>query len=80
MKNKQPSFHTAAALAALAVAMLAGCGEKPQTGTSHANDSQAWNGARDAYVVPGWKPGDKASWEEQIRQRNRGQNDYLRIQ
>ena len=71
------------ALAVLAVAALAAglgaCGEKPQTAGTRASDAKAWNGAQPAFDAPGWKPGDKASWEEQIRQRNRNQNEYVRM-
>jgi hypothetical protein len=32
-----------------------------------------------AYVSPGWKAGDKASWEEKMRSRTQaGQNEYPR--
>ena len=44
-------------------------------------DSQPWSvsdAATPAYTAPGWKAGDKAAWEEQLRQRNQAQNDYLR--
>ncbi len=58
---------------------LAACGEKPQTAGKRAADTQAWNGGQKAFDAPGWKPGDKASWEEQIRQRNRNQNEYVRL-
>ena len=34
--------------------------------------------AEPAYAAPGWKAGDKAAWEAQIRQRNQAQNDYVR--
>ena len=28
--------------------------------------------------VTGWKAGDRASWEEQLRSRAQGQNDYAK--
>lgn len=73
-------FVAAAAVAALA---LAGCGEKPQamTGAGKKSDPAPWvasSSANPAYTTPGWKAGDKAVWEEQMRQRAQAQNDYVR--
>ncbi|MFM2066745.1 MAG: hypothetical protein RLZZ584_1654, partial [Pseudomonadota bacterium] len=48
--------------AAILSTLLAACGEKPQTASGRKSDAQAWSGAKDAYVVPGWKVGDKTSW------------------
>ncbi len=70
-----PMVLAAAALALL----LAACTEKPQTAGTRSADTPAWNGAQPAFDAPGWKPGDKASWEEQIKQRNRNQNEYVRL-
>ncbi len=59
--------------------VLAACTEKPQAvGTSKA-DMQAWQGAQDPFVVPGWTVGDKASWQAQMRKRAQPQNEYLRM-
>jgi hypothetical protein len=58
-------------------AALAGCGEKPQTTTKKV-DAHAWEGARDPFVASGWKAGDRASWEQQMRTRAQGQNEYAR--
>jgi hypothetical protein len=44
-----------------------------------ASDVAAWQGAQDPFVVPGWKPGDKASWESELQKRAQGQNEYVRI-
>lgn len=60
---------------------LAGCGEKPQTleGSAKKYQSEPWavhSAANPGYAASGWKAGDKASWEAQIRQRNQSQNDY----
>jgi len=38
----------------------------------------AWEAAADPFVVPGWKSGDKASWQEQMSKRAQNQNEYLR--
>ncbi len=62
------------------VAALAACTEKPQTASARKTDTPSWAAAKDPFVVPGWKPGDKASWEAEIRNRTQnGQNDYNRM-
>jgi len=64
-------------------AMLAACGEKAQTvGASHKkSDAPAYQGAPgDPFVVKGWTPGDKTSWQNQIHERNQNQNEYNRTQ
>ena len=71
-----------------ALAALGGCGERsqtmdrsPSTSIPTRSNSQPWSvsdAATPAYTAPGWKAGDKAAWEEQLRQRNQAQNDYLR--
>ena len=68
----------AVCLMALA-ALLSACGEKPQTlGTG--KDASPYSGTGKAFVETGWKPGDKASWESQLKARNQyGQNDYSRM-
>ncbi len=60
--------------------LLAACGDKPQTlGNIGARDVAAFNGTGSAFVAPGWKPGDKTSWEQQLRARMQsGQNDYAK--
>lgn len=60
---------------------LAACGELDQSKTAdrHQPDAKAYEGAKNAYVVPGWKPGDKTAWENQIRTRGQTQNEYQRI-
>lgn len=62
---------------------LSACGEKPQTMDQAAKkaDAEPWtvsDAANPAFTTPGWKAGDKAAWEQQIRQRNQAQNDYAR--
>ena len=59
------------------LAGLAAC-EQPQTVTARKTDAKPWQGAHTVYTAPGWKPEDQASWEQQIRSRNQGQNEYAR--
>ena len=59
--------------------IVAGCGEKPQTATQRKVDATAYSGSTvNGYTEQGWKPGDKTSWEGQMRERNKGQNEYGR--
>lgn len=68
------------AIAIVLSAALAACSERPQTAAmGRASDVAAWQGAQDPFVVPGWKPGDKASWESELQKRAQGQNEYVRI-
>ena len=71
-------------VALLACLALSACGEKPQTaGTRKADvdpSQGAAQGANPAYTVSGWKAGDAASWEAQIKSRaENNQNEYSRI-
>ena len=58
---------------------LAACGDS-STGVKAAKkaDGKSWEGAGPTFAASGWKVGDKASWEEQIRTRAQNQNDYAR--
>ena len=82
-------MRRAAAVAVLllpAVALLAACGEKPQTNTQGVKvDAVPWSGTGDrantgtAFTAAGWQPGDRKAWEEQLKTRaQNGQNDYTR--
>ena len=69
--------------AAAVLAALAACTEKPQVigGSGRKVDTAAWAGsdkAQPAFAARGWKGGDKAAWEAQLRARNQAQNDYAR--
>lgn len=80
MKTNTSPSKLVPVLAAVALLLLGACSEKPQTAGTHTSDQQAWNGSvQKAFDAPGWKPGDKASWEEQIKQRNRSQNEFVRM-
>ena len=66
------------ALLAVAVVMSA-CGESTSGSKSTKKaDGKAWEGAGPTFAATGWKPGDKASWDEQMRVRVQLQNDYAR--
>lgn len=64
-------------LVTAAVMALAACGEKPQTASGVKSDAAAFQGAENKFVAPGWKPGDKASWEQGLKAREQNtQNEY----
>lgn len=62
------------------LAALGACGEKPQTGAGNGGDTPAYTGsASPAFMQPGWKAGDKAEWQAQLKTRQQyGQNEYNR--
>ncbi len=65
------------------VVLLAACSEKSQAlgGPARKTDTAAWvanDSAKPGFAAAGWKGGDKAAWEAQIRARNQAQNDYAR--
>lgn len=65
---------------AAAALLLAGCGEKPQTAATKQHDGKPWQTAQSSHSATGWKSGDQASWEEQLRTRTQqGQNEYTRV-
>ena len=76
MKMRIALMGVAAAVAAL----LCGCGEKPQTLGGVKSDVapfQGIQGADNRYAAPGWKAGDKTSWEQGLKARaNNTQNEY----
>lgn len=60
--------------------LLAACGESPQGIGGAKQDSGAYTGTGKAYTEPGWKSGDKASWESKLKARGQyGQNEYNRV-
>lgn len=63
----------------MAVAALGACSEHPQAMSVSSKDTAAYTGTGKAYAAPGWKQGDKASWESGLKARNQyGQNEYVR--
>jgi hypothetical protein len=60
-----------------AAALLSACGERVQTGAAGKQDVEAYNGTGKAFTETGWKQGDKASWESQLKARGQNsQNEY----
>ena len=73
-------MRTAAAIFAVAALALAGCAEREQTASGIKSDTAPFQGTNRPYVAAGWKPGDKASWEAQLKVRTvQGQNDYAKV-
>ena len=74
-----------AVVAALAVLAVAGCGEREQVGEYKRGkyqgkpDTQSWANTPLAYESQKWTPGDRTSWETQIRTRQMGQHEDKRI-
>jgi hypothetical protein len=73
-------------LAVIALAGLLGCGEREQIAGSQRtyqgkHDSKPWDNEPLAVEFRGgkWNKGDRAAWEEQIKTRQLGQNEYKRI-
>ncbi len=60
------------------VFLLSACMEKPQVANARKADVSPSAGAAPAFTAPGWKQGDAASWEQQIKSRAQGQNEYQR--
>jgi len=59
--------------------ILAGC-EKVQISqpATKKPDVAAYQGTDNAFAQKDWKRGDQASWEQQMRNRSQGQNEYSR--
>ncbi|MDB5898146.1 MAG: hypothetical protein JWP41_1748 [Ramlibacter sp.] len=70
-----------AALLLIAAAFaLAACADREQTANGIKSDSAPFNGTSHPYVAGGWKPGDRASWEQQMKVRTvQGQNEYAKV-
>jgi hypothetical protein len=59
---------------------LTGCGEKPQGMGGVKSDTAPYQGTGMAYALPGWKAGDKTSWEQQLKTRAQAQDDHAKAQ
>ncbi|HET9205305.1 MAG TPA: hypothetical protein VFO28_03635 [Burkholderiaceae bacterium] len=68
-----------ALLLCCAALALSACGEKT-AGAAKKSDVPAYQGstAQAAYSANGWKAGDQAAWDQQLRTRTQGQNEYAR--
>lgn len=63
--------------------LLGGCGEREQTKASdntRGRDTPPWQGAKNAYVAPGWAAGSESAWATQIQKRNQYQNEYVKAE
>ena len=73
-------IRAAAALCGLIVVLgTVACGERAQTtasGSEKKADVPGWQTSNSVYLAPGWTPGDRTSWEAQLRNRAQAQNDY----
>jgi len=74
-----------ALLVFVALVGLAACGEKEQVVVYKQGkyqgkpDGRSWDNEPLAYGSAKWTKGDRASWENQIKARNDGQNENKRI-
>ena len=58
--------------------LLAACGDKPQSAGGVKGDVAPYQGVNNKYAQPGWKAGDKNSWEQALKVRTQDQNEYSR--
>ncbi len=64
---------------AVAALGLSACGEKARTVGADAAPYTGSPGSMSTYAAPGWKAGDKTSWEQSMKVRAQyGQNDHTR--
>lgn len=62
-----------------AVVFLAACGDKPQSAGGVKGDVAPYQGVDNKFAAPGWKAGDKTSWEQALKARTQNtQNEYTR--
>jgi hypothetical protein len=73
------SLRASALVLCGAAIALAACGEKT-SGAAKKSDVPAFQGSTgaSAYMADGWKASDRAAWEQQLRNRTQGQNEYSR--
>ncbi len=61
----------------IVLAGLSACTEKPQTLSGVKSDVAPFQGAENQFAAPGWKRGDKTSWEQGLKARAQNtQNEY----
>ena len=71
----------AAGVLAVPLVLVSACGETVQTvptRTAKAVDGASWQVRDNGYVVPGWTPGNEASWDAQLKKRAQAQNDFAK--
>lgn len=62
-----------------AVIGLSACGDKAQTAGGVKGDVAPYLGVDNKFAAPGWKAGDKTSWEQALKARTQNtQNEYTR--
>ena len=61
------------------IVLLSACGDKPQSAGGVKSDAAAYQGVDNKFAAPGWKAGDKTSWEQALKARAQNtQNEYTR--
>ena len=67
-------------ISSLSVALcLSACGDKPQSMGGVKGDVAPYQGVDNKFAAPGWKAGDKTSWEQALKARTQNtQNEYTR--
>lgn len=62
-----------------AIVVLSACGDKPQSAGGVKGDVAPYQGVDNKFAAPGWKAGDKTSWEQALKARTQNtQNEYTR--
>lgn len=62
-----------------ALVLLSACGDKPQSAGGVKGDVAPYKGVDNKFAAPGWKAGDKTSWEQALKARTQNtQNEYTR--
>ena len=63
-----------------AVLVLSACAEREQTASGIKNDAAPFQGTNRQFMAKGWKPGDRNSWEQELKVRTvQGQNEYAKV-
>jgi hypothetical protein len=66
-------------LGVCAIGLLVACGDKPQSAGGVKGDVAPYQGVDNKFAAPGWKAGDKTSWEQALKARTQNtQNEYTR--
>lgn len=62
------------------ITLLIACGDKPQSAGGVKGDVAPYQGTDNKFAAPGWKAGDKTSWEQALKSRaQNSQNEYSKI-